>query len=75
MRFRVVCGLGETIASFSPTRAFSKVDLPAFGRPRMQTKPERNGMFRLYQLQLAGLYQADADALHFAVGGFKNLEA
>src|ERR1700686_4335052 len=24
--------------------ALSRVDLPALGRPRMQTKPERNGM-------------------------------
>src|SRR5580704_329521 len=44
MRFRVVCGLGEMIASFSPTSALSKVDLPALGRPRMHTKPERNGI-------------------------------
>jgi len=36
--------LGEIIASFSPTSAFSIVDLPALGRPRMQTKPERNGI-------------------------------
>src|SRR5579871_732652 len=44
MRLRVVCGLGEMMASFSPTRALSSVDLPALGRPRMQTKPERKGM-------------------------------
>src|SRR5258708_5020268 len=41
MRLRVVCGLGLMMANFSPTNAFSKVDLPALGRPRMQTKPER----------------------------------
>src|SRR5436190_2880453 len=47
-RLRVVCGLGLTIASFSPARAFSSVDLPALGRPRMQTYPERKGIdFRL----------------------------
>jgi hypothetical protein len=40
MRFRVVCGFGLIIARRSPTNAFSSVDLPAFGRPRMQTKPE-----------------------------------
>ena len=40
MRLRVVCGLGLMMASFSPTSAFSSVDLPAFGRPRMQTNPE-----------------------------------
>src|SRR5580692_7524649 len=44
IRLRVVCGLGEMIASFSPTRALSNVDLPALGRPRMQTKPERKGI-------------------------------
>src|ERR1700689_3721505 len=44
MRLRVVCGLGEMIASFSPTSALSRVDLPALGRPRMQTKPERKGI-------------------------------
>src|SRR5262249_41565380 len=41
MRVRVVCGLAEMMATFSPTNAFSKVDLPAFGRPRMLTDPER----------------------------------
>src|ERR1700730_8060738 len=40
-RFRVVWGLGLTIASFSPASAFSNVDLPALGRPIMVTKPER----------------------------------
>src|SRR5215472_18631311 len=44
MRFRVVCGFGEMMASFSPTSALSSVDLPALGRPRIATKPERNGM-------------------------------
>src|ERR1041385_2236681 len=44
MRLRVVCGLGLTIASFSPTSAFNRVDFPALGRPRMHTKPERKGM-------------------------------
>ena len=40
MRCRVVCTLEETIASFSPTKAFSKVLLPAFGLPNMFTKPD-----------------------------------
>jgi hypothetical protein len=40
----VVCGFGEMIASFSPTSALRSVDLPALGLPRMQTKPDRNGM-------------------------------
>src|SRR6266404_4590304 len=29
------------MASFSPTMAFSSVDLPTLGRPRMQTEPAR----------------------------------
>ena len=33
MRLRVVCGLLETIAIFSPTRKLVKVDLPTLGRP------------------------------------------
>ena len=37
MRWRVVCGLRVTMASFSPTSAFSSVDLPALGRPMMET--------------------------------------
>ena len=42
---RVVCGLSATMATFWPTRAFSSVDLPAFGRPMIETKPERNDVF------------------------------
>jgi len=38
---RVVCGLSEVIATFSPTIAFSRVDLPALGRPTKQANPER----------------------------------
>src|SRR3989442_11716056 len=41
MRLRVVCGRGDTIASFSPTRRLSSVDLPEFGRPTRETKPAR----------------------------------
>src|SRR5271165_6326272 len=40
---RVVCGLSATMATFCPTRAFSRVDFPAFGRPTRDTNPERNG--------------------------------
>src|SRR3981081_2384121 len=57
MRLRVVWGLGEIIASFSPTSAFSIVDLPALGRPRMQTKPERNGIGN--KLRATGLLACD----------------
>src|SRR6266702_7651374 len=44
IRVRVVCGLCVTIASFCPRRAFSNVDLPAFGRPTIDTKPERKAI-------------------------------
>src|SRR4249920_2578361 len=37
---RVVCGLLETAATFWPTTAFTRVDLPALGRPSTVTKPE-----------------------------------
>ena len=37
---RVVCGLSEVIAIFSPTMALSRVDLPALGRPTKQAKPD-----------------------------------
>ena len=40
MRVRVVCGLWVTIASFSPTSAFSSVHLPALGRPTIDTNPD-----------------------------------
>ena len=35
MRLRVVWGLADTMATFSPTRALVRVDLPTFGRPQM----------------------------------------
>ena len=41
MRFRVVCGRGDTIESFSPTRRFRSVDFPALGRPMSDTNPAR----------------------------------
>src|SRR6187431_1239767 len=40
MRWRVVCGLSETMASFSPMMRFSSDDLPAFGRPISETRPD-----------------------------------
>src|SRR6266571_3665646 len=39
---RVVCGLFETAAIFSPTSRLSSVDLPAFGRPMRATWPALN---------------------------------
>src|SRR5712692_2479008 len=38
---RVDCGLGDTIARCSPTRAFNSVDLPTLGRPARATVPQR----------------------------------
>src|ERR1044071_796218 len=40
-RWRVVCGLRETIESFWPTRRFSRLDLPVFGRPASPIVPQR----------------------------------
>ena len=37
MRCRVVCGRAEVMLSFWPTRRFSRVDLPTFGRPTSAT--------------------------------------
>src|ERR671919_482132 len=39
MRLRVVCGLGETMATFWPRMRLSSVDLPALGRPTRATIP------------------------------------
>src|SRR6187402_1600904 len=52
MRFRVVCGLWVTMAIFSPRRAFSRVDLPALGRPTIETNPERSGITLYYARQM-----------------------
>jgi hypothetical protein len=43
MACRVVCGLLDVMAIFSPTSAFVSVDLPALGRPTKQANPERYG--------------------------------
>src|SRR5215470_6846599 len=40
MRFRVVCGFEVTMAIFCPTRRFTSVDFPAFGRPTIATNPD-----------------------------------
>src|SRR3989442_8255025 len=41
MRLRVVCGLGDTMATFWPTSRFTSVDLPTLGSPTMAANPER----------------------------------
>src|ERR1700732_222220 len=48
MRFRVVCGFGETMATLRPTSVLTSVDFPALGRPTMATKPDLKGMRELY---------------------------
>ena len=40
MRVRVVWGLSETIATFSPIRALSRLDFPTLGRPTMATNAD-----------------------------------
>jgi len=42
MFWRVVCGLSETIDTFSPSSWLSSVDFPELGRPMMETKPDLN---------------------------------
>src|ERR1039457_7116240 len=64
MRFRVVCGRGETIATLRPTSVFTSVDFPALGRPTMATNPDlkdiawryctpTEGVFRIYRRKLS----------------------
>ena len=40
IRVRVVWGLEVTIATFSPTSRFVRLDLPTFGRPMTATNTE-----------------------------------
>src|SRR3990172_10163931 len=56
-RLRVVCGLGLTMATFSPRIWFSNVDLPTFGRPTMAIVPERDGgtVFSLFWSCVSGI--------------------
>src|SRR6266568_5510412 len=44
MRVRVVCGRGETMATFSPRTRLRSVDFPTLGRPTMATKPALTGL-------------------------------
>ena len=50
MRLRVVCGLLETMATFSPTSALVSVLLPTLGRPAMVIM----AFFCIYSLSVAG---------------------
>src|SRR5262249_28824026 len=68
------------MAIFSPTSAFSSVDLPALGRPMIATKPERKAIrsgSRLARLcsALWHFLRTDAQPLHSASGGLQNLIA
>src|SRR5271169_6460649 len=74
MRLRVVWGLRVTMASFSPTSAFSSVDFPALGRPMMETKPERNGISGLHLVGVADTVQAHPHPLHAALSGLEHFE-
>src|SRR5579859_5032191 len=40
IRFRVVWGTAVTMETLAPTRAFTRVLFPAFGRPTMATNPD-----------------------------------
>src|SRR6266852_4373139 len=83
MAVRVVCGLSATMATFEPTRAFSNVDLPAFGRPRIDTNPERKAdapvvsVCSIGSLMCYGLRSADAHLLNaqFVAGQHFNADA
>src|SRR5499433_772960 len=59
MRLRVVCGLGVTMATFSPKSWFSKVDFPTLGRPTMAMYPERN------EVSASSLFLPDDFAIDF----------
>src|ERR1022692_76912 len=75
MRLRVVCGLRVTMASFSPTSAFSRVDFPALGRPMMETKPDRNAMLASNLGGGRTGLQTNPHAIDAAFGGFQHFEA
>ena len=64
----MVCGRGVTMLSFSPTSAFSSVDLPTLGRPASATKPLRNSLSVTVSLTLWPHRQAFRVAEH-ALGG------
>ncbi len=47
IRWRVVCAFFDVMLSFAPTRRFSSVDLPTFGRPTIATRPQRKSRGRV----------------------------
>src|SRR5678809_186469 len=42
MRWRVVCGFGDTMLTGGSTSALRSVDFPTLGRPTSAAKPQRN---------------------------------
>src|SRR6266702_434290 len=70
MRVRVVCGLGETMATFSPSTRLRRVDLPTLGRPTMATKPARSfaGSGVFFLPTLGSLAARDGDLLQLHLG-------
>src|SRR4029078_12667547 len=65
-RVGVVCGLFDTMATFSPTIRLSRVDLPALGRPISETKPAfmrrlSRSSTRLRRFRRRSFPAADAD--------------
>ena len=57
MRPRVVCGLLDTMATFSPTRALVSVLLPTFGRPAIVIMAFLVIMLLLFQAASASFYR------------------
>src|SRR5271169_2285329 len=74
MRLRVVWGLRVTIATFSPTSALSSVDLPALGRPRIETNPERNAMSGSNLLGCRYILKTDTHPFDAAFGRVQHLK-
>ena len=58
---RVVCGFGDTIASFTPSSAFSSDDLPTFGRPTMA----RNAVLGVDDVFMVGSFLREIVKMEF----------
>src|SRR5579884_4534405 len=69
MRLRVVCGLGETMATFRPTSVFTRVDLPAFGRPTIAMNPDLNAT-AIFYAKLRGIFGLTSWMQRFRRSGF-----
>ena len=74
MRVRVVCGLSDTMAIFVPMTRLRRVDLPAFGRPMMDTKPARTIWNSLAGVDLNGLRLAEAHLVDAPALGFEHFD-